>query len=153
MAEQTPLTALRAAELALEAGLPPGVLNVLPGIGERVGTAIASHHDIDKVAFTGSTETGKSIMQAAGASNLKRVSLELGGKSPSIVSEDANIEQARRAPAGRDARPSQPRESLTAPCSPVRCVRRWRRRTSLFSSTTAKCAYLLAKACLRMHST
>ncbi len=90
-AEQTPLTALRVGELALEAGFPPGVVNIIPGYGETAGAAIAEHMDIDKVAFTGSTEVGKLIMQAAGRTNLKRVTLELGGKSPNIVLADADL--------------------------------------------------------------
>ncbi len=93
-AEQTPLTALRVGELALEAGIPLGVVNIVPGFGETAGAAIAEHMDIDKVAFTGSTEVGKLIMQAAGRSNLKRVTLELGGKSPNIVFADANMDAA-----------------------------------------------------------
>ncbi|WP_028205155.1 aldehyde dehydrogenase family protein [Paraburkholderia nodosa] len=91
--EQTPLTALRLGELALEAGLPAGVLNIVTGFGNPVGAAIAAHPGIDKVAFTGSGETGRRILQAA-AGNLKRVSLELGGKSPVIVFPDANLEAA-----------------------------------------------------------
>src|SRR5580704_16800311 len=83
-AEQTPLTALRIGELILEAGIPEGVVNIITGFGETAGAAIASHPDIDKVAFTGSTEVGKLILQAS-AGNLKRVSLELGGKSPNVV--------------------------------------------------------------------
>lgn len=93
-AEQTPLSALRVAELALEAGFPPGVINMLPGWGPTAGGAIAEHYDIDKVAFTGSTEVGKLIMQAAGRSNLKRVTLELGGKSPNIVFADSDLDAA-----------------------------------------------------------
>lgn len=93
-AEQTPLTALRIGELILEAGFPPGVVNILPGYGPTAGAAIASHMDIDKVAFTGSGEVGHLILQAAGRTNLKRVSLELGGKSPNIVFADADMEQA-----------------------------------------------------------
>lgn len=93
-AEQTPLTALRVGELLLEAGLPPGVVNIVPGFGETAGAAIAEHMDVDKVAFTGSTETGKLIMQAAARSNLKRVTLELGGKSPNIVFADADLDAA-----------------------------------------------------------
>jgi aldehyde dehydrogenase (NAD+) len=93
-AEQTPLTALRLGELIVEAGFPPGVVNILPGYGPTAGGAIAEHMDIDKVAFTGSSEVGHLIMQAAGRSNLKRVSLELGGKSPNIVFSDADLEQA-----------------------------------------------------------
>ena len=88
-AEQTPLTALRLAELIAEAGMPEGVVNVVPGFGETAGAALATHMDVDKVAFTGSTEVGKLIVQAAGASNLKKLTLELGGKSPNIVFEDA----------------------------------------------------------------
>ncbi|CAL1239240.1 aldehyde dehydrogenase family protein [Candidatus Methylocalor cossyra] len=93
-AEQTPLSALRVAELALEAGIPDGVINVVPGFGPTAGAAIAEHMDIDKVAFTGSTEVGKLIMQAAGRSNLKRVTLELGGKSPNIVFADSDLDAA-----------------------------------------------------------
>jgi len=93
-AEQTPLTALRLGELILEAGFPPGVVNILPGYGPTAGAAIANHRDIDKVAFTGSSEVGHLIMEAAGRSNLKRVSLELGGKSPNIVFADADMDQA-----------------------------------------------------------
>lgn len=93
-AEQTPLTALRVAELAMEAGFPDGVINVVPGYGPTAGAAIAEHNDIDKVAFTGSTEVGKLIMQAAGRSNLKRVTLELGGKSPNIVFADSDLDAA-----------------------------------------------------------
>src|SRR5215472_7652152 len=88
-AEQTPLTALRLAGLIAEAGVPDGVVNVVPGFGETAGAALAAHHDVDKVAFTGSTDVGKLIVAAAGASNLKKVSLELGGKSPNVVFDDA----------------------------------------------------------------
>jgi aldehyde dehydrogenase (NAD+) len=93
-AEQTPLTALRVGELILETGFPRGVVNILPGYGPVAGAAIASHMDIDKVAFTGATETGRLVMQAAATSNMKRVALELGGKSPNIVFADADLEQA-----------------------------------------------------------
>ncbi|HEY3686526.1 MAG TPA: aldehyde dehydrogenase family protein [Streptosporangiaceae bacterium] len=88
-AEQTPLTALRLAELIAEAGLPPGVVNVVPGYGETAGARLAVHPDVDKVAFTGSTEVGREIVRAA-AGNLKKLTLELGGKSPNIVFEDAD---------------------------------------------------------------
>jgi phenylacetaldehyde dehydrogenase len=88
-AEQTPLTALRLAELVAEAGVPDGVVNVVPGFGETAGAALAAHGDVDKVAFTGSTEVGKLIVAAAGATNLKKLTLELGGKSPNIVFDDA----------------------------------------------------------------
>ena len=86
--EKSPLTALKVAELAVAAGLPPGVLNVVPGLGQSAGKALAQHMDVDCVAFTGSTATGRAIMQYAGQSNLKRVSLECGGKSPNIVLAD-----------------------------------------------------------------
>jgi phenylacetaldehyde dehydrogenase len=92
-AEQTPLTALRLAELVLEAGFPPGVVNILAGFGETAGAALAAHDMVDKVAFTGSTEVGKLIVKAA-AGNLKKVTLELGGKSPAIVFPDADLERA-----------------------------------------------------------
>jgi phenylacetaldehyde dehydrogenase len=87
-AEQTPLTALRLGELLLEAGVPEGVVNIVTGLGETAGAALAAHEDVDKIAFTGSTEVGKLIVKAA-AGNLKKVSLELGGKSPNIVFKDA----------------------------------------------------------------
>jgi aldehyde dehydrogenase (NAD+) len=93
-AEQTPLTALRVGELIVEAGFPAGVVNILPGYGPTAGAALANHMDVDKVAFTGSTEVGHLIMGAAANSNLKRVTLELGGKSPNIVFADANMDQA-----------------------------------------------------------
>src|SRR5580698_1562161 len=92
-AEQTPMTALRLAELVQEAGFPAGVVNVLTGFGETAGAALAAHPDVDKVAFTGSTEVGKLIVQAA-AGNLKKVSLELGGKSPAIILADADLDAA-----------------------------------------------------------
>src|SRR6266566_492951 len=88
-AEQTPLTALLLAQLIAEAGIPEGVVNVVTGFGETAGAALAAHNDVDKVAFTGSTEVGKLIVQAA-AGNLKKVSLELGGKSPNVVFDDAD---------------------------------------------------------------
>ncbi len=93
-AEQTPLSALRVGELILEAGFPQGVVNILPGYGPTAGAAIANHMDVDKVAFTGSTEVGHLIMRAAAESNLKRVTLELGGKSPNIVFADADMAEA-----------------------------------------------------------
>jgi phenylacetaldehyde dehydrogenase len=92
-AEQTPLSALRLAELITEAGFPDGVVNVVPGFGETAGAALAAHPDVDKVAFTGSTEVGKLIVKSA-AGNLKKVSLELGGKSPNIVLADADLDVA-----------------------------------------------------------
>ena len=93
-AEQTPLSALVAAKLIVEAGFPPGVINIISGFGKTAGAAIASHMGIDKVAFTGSTVTGRSIMKAAASSNLKKVTLELGGKSPTIIFNDANLDAA-----------------------------------------------------------
>uniref|UniRef100_A0A8C7LJM2 Aldehyde dehydrogenase 1 family, member A2 n=1 Tax=Oncorhynchus kisutch TaxID=8019 RepID=A0A8C7LJM2_ONCKI len=93
-AEQTPLTCLYIGSLVKEAGFPPGVVNILPGFGPTAGAAIASHMGIDKVAFTGSTEVGKLIQEAAGKSNLKRVTLELGGKNPNIIFADADLDLA-----------------------------------------------------------
>jgi len=93
-AEQTPLGALVAATLIKEAGFPPGVINIISGFGKVAGAAIASHMDVDKVAFTGSTVVGRTILKAAASSNLKKVTLELGGKSPNIVFEDADIDNA-----------------------------------------------------------
>ncbi|HEY6167540.1 MAG TPA: aldehyde dehydrogenase family protein [Verrucomicrobiae bacterium] len=92
-AEQTPMTALRLGELIEQAGFPAGVVNIVTGYGETAGAALAAHRDVDKVAFTGSTEVGKLIVKAA-AGNLKKVSLELGGKSPNIVLEDADMDTA-----------------------------------------------------------
>ncbi|KAK7320003.1 hypothetical protein RJT34_04732 [Clitoria ternatea] len=93
-AEQTPLSALYCAHLAKLAGIPDGVLNIVPGFGPTAGAAISSHMDIDKVSFTGSTKTGREVMQAAAKSNLKQVSLELGGKSPLVIFDDADIDKA-----------------------------------------------------------
>jgi aldehyde dehydrogenase (NAD+) len=92
-AEEAPLTPLRLGELILEAGVPPGVVNIVPGFGETAGAALAAHAGVDKIAFTGSHLTGQKII-AASAGNLKRVSLELGGKSPDIVFADADLENA-----------------------------------------------------------
>ena len=94
-AEQAPLTALRLAELCLEAGVPDGVVNVLSGFGEDAGAALAQHPDVDKLTFTGSTEVGRKILHAS-EGNLKRVTLELGGKSPNIVFSDANLKHASK---------------------------------------------------------
>ncbi|QNI34484.1 aldehyde dehydrogenase family protein [Alloacidobacterium dinghuense] len=93
-AEQTPLSALRIGELVVDAGFPEGVVNLVPGFGPIAGAAIARHMDIDKVAFTGSTEIGRLILEAAARSNLKRVTLELGGKSPNIIFEDTDLDEA-----------------------------------------------------------
>jgi aldehyde dehydrogenase (NAD+) len=93
-AEQTPLSALRIGELIMAAGFPEGVVNLLPGFGPTAGAAIAHHMDVDKVAFTGSTEVGRLIMEAAARSNLKRTTLELGGKSPNIIFEDSDLDEA-----------------------------------------------------------
>ena len=92
-AEEAPLTSLRLAELCQEAGVPPGVVNVVPGFGETAGAALSEHPDVDKVAFTGSHLTGQKIIRAS-AGNLKRVSLELGGKSPDVVFADADLDAA-----------------------------------------------------------
>jgi phenylacetaldehyde dehydrogenase len=92
-AEQTPLTCLRLGELMQEAGFPDGVVNIIPGYGETAGAALAAHADVDKVAFTGSTEVGKLILHAA-TGNLKKVSLELGGKSPNVVFADVDLDTA-----------------------------------------------------------
>jgi phenylacetaldehyde dehydrogenase len=92
-AEQTPLTALRLGELIMEAGFPNGVVNIVPGYGETAGAALAAHDQVDKIAFTGSTEVGKLIVHAA-TGNLKKVSLELGGKSPNVVFKDADLDTA-----------------------------------------------------------
>ena len=98
-AEQTPLTALYLAEIMAQAGLPNGVVNIVTGYGETAGAALAAHEEVDKIAFTGSTEVGRLVAKAA-TGNLKKVSLELGGKSPNIVFSDAD-------PSGRDRRRSQ----------------------------------------------
>jgi aldehyde dehydrogenase (NAD+) len=93
-AEQTPLSALRIGELIVEAGFPEGVVNLLPGFGPTAGAAIVNHMDVDKIAFTGSTEVGRLVMEGAAKSNLKRVTLELGGKSPNIVFADTDLDDA-----------------------------------------------------------
>ncbi|HZR63656.1 MAG TPA: aldehyde dehydrogenase family protein [Terriglobales bacterium] len=92
-AEQTPLSALRLGELIMEAGFPEGVVNIVPGYGETAGAALAAHMDVDKIAFTGSTEVGKMIVHAA-TGNLKKVTLELGGKSPNVIFKDADMKVA-----------------------------------------------------------
>jgi acyl-CoA reductase-like NAD-dependent aldehyde dehydrogenase len=92
--EETPLSALRLAELVQDADLPAGVVNVVPGFGETAGARLAAHPDVDKIAFTGSTEVGKLIARASADTNLKRISLELGGKSPNIVFGDADLTKA-----------------------------------------------------------
>ena len=92
-AEESPLSALRLGELCLEAGIPEGVINIVTGTGEEAGAALAAHPDVDKVAFTGSFETGQSIVRAS-AGNMKRLTLELGGKSPNIIFADADLEAA-----------------------------------------------------------
>jgi acyl-CoA reductase-like NAD-dependent aldehyde dehydrogenase len=98
--EKSPLSAIRLGQLALEAGVPPGVFNVVPGFGSTAGAALASHLDVDAIAFTGSTATGRSVMRAAAESNLKRVSLECGGKSPNIIMADyPDLPRAARAAA------------------------------------------------------
>jgi phenylacetaldehyde dehydrogenase len=92
-AEQTPLSALKLGELILEAGIPAGVVNIVTGFGEETGAPLAAHDEVDKIAFTGSTEVGKMIVAAA-AGNLKKVSLELGGKSPNVVFADADLAES-----------------------------------------------------------
>jgi aldehyde dehydrogenase (NAD(P)+) len=94
-AEQTPLSALYFGKLVVEASLPAGVVNIIPGLGVVAGKHLAGHMDVDKVAFTGSTNTGRVIMREA-ANNLKNITLECGGKSPSIVFADADLEQATK---------------------------------------------------------
>jgi aldehyde dehydrogenase (NAD+) len=93
-AEQTPLSILRLGELIMEAGFPDGVVNILPGYGPTAGASLAKHRDVDKIAFTGSTQVGMEIMRTSHVHNLKRITLELGGKSPNIVMDDADIDQA-----------------------------------------------------------
>ncbi|CAF3573047.1 unnamed protein product [Rotaria socialis] len=93
-AEETPLTALYCASLIKEAGFPPGVVNIVPGDGPECGHAIVVHEDVDKISFTGSVEVGKKVQEGAAKSNLKRVTLELGGKSPLIICEDADVDFA-----------------------------------------------------------
>lgn len=90
--ELTPLTALYMCNLIAKAGFPPGVVNCVPGLGRTTGDAISRHMDIDKVAFTGSVLTGRKIQEAAAQSNLKKVTLELGGKSPIVVFDSADLE-------------------------------------------------------------
>jgi aldehyde dehydrogenase (NAD+) len=92
-AEESPLSALRLGELCLEAGIPEGVVNIVTGTGEEAGAALAAHPDVDKIAFTGSFETGQHIVRAS-AGNMKRLTLELGGKSPNIVFADADLDAA-----------------------------------------------------------
>ncbi|KAG5347357.1 hypothetical protein C0989_012191, partial [Termitomyces sp. Mn162] len=94
--EITPLTALRFADLIIEAGFPPGVVNIVNGYGSTVGQAITEHPLISKIAFTGSTLVGREILKASSESNLKVVSFELGGKSPTIIFDDAYLDQAIR---------------------------------------------------------
>jgi len=93
-AEQTPISALYLASLIKEAGFPPGVVNIVPGYGPTAGAAIVNHHDVNKVSFTGSTEVGQLILERSAKTNLKRVTLELGGKSPNIIFPDVDIESA-----------------------------------------------------------
>ncbi len=95
IAEETPLTGLRLGQLCLEAGVPDGVVNIVPGYGETAGRALVAHPDVDKISFTGSTAVGKEIMRTA-ADTLKKISLELGGKSPNIIFADADIDAAAK---------------------------------------------------------
>lgn len=112
--EVTPLSVLKLAELTHEAGFPPGVVNVLPGLGQIAGQAISEHPGIGKVSFTGSTLVGRKIMEAAAKTNLKRVTLELGGKNPTIVFDDADLEQAIKWSIG----------GILCVCNVCACVRR-----------------------------
>ena len=131
-AEAAPLSAIRLGELITEAGFPDGVVNIVTGFGETAGAALAERPDVDKVAFTGSTEVGKLIVKAA-AGNLKRVSLELGGKSPAIVFPDADLElaiagtasaffttRASAAPRARDCSPTNRSSTRSSKASPRR---------------------------------
>lgn len=93
-AEQTPLTALKVAEMLKEVGFPPGVVSILPGYGPTAGAALSNHMKVRKIAFTGSTEVGRLILKASAESNLKQVQLELGGKSPLVIFEDADLDEA-----------------------------------------------------------
>merc|ERR1719324_2292911 len=97
LSEKTPLSGLMMCELIQEAGFPPGVVNIINGYGPTTGDVIARHPDISKIAFTGSSAVGHKIVEAAGASNLKKVTLELGGKSPMIICKDADLDQAATA--------------------------------------------------------
>ena len=99
-AEQSPLSAIRLGELACEAGVPPGVFNVVPGFGEEAGKALALHPEVDLITFTGSTEVGRLMLRYAAESNLKRVALECGGKTPQVVFADADLEAAAAASPG-----------------------------------------------------
>ena len=117
VAEQTPLSALRLGDLILEAGFPEGVVNILTGFGETAGAPLAAHPDVDKVAFTGSTEVGRLIVRAA-AGNLKKVTLELGGKSPAIVFPDADLPRRDLRYGQRDL--LQPRSVLLRRLAPLR---------------------------------
>jgi aldehyde dehydrogenase (NAD+) len=92
--EVTPLSTLKFAELVKTAGFPPGVINIINGYGKDVGQALSEHPDIGKISFTGSTLTGRRIMESAARTNLKRVTLELGGKSPTIIFDDADLQKA-----------------------------------------------------------
>lgn len=92
-AELTPLSALYLGKLAVEAGFAPGVVNVVPGYGDEAGAALSAHPGVAKISFTGSTVVGKKVLRTASETNLKKVTLELGGKSPSIVFDDADINQ------------------------------------------------------------
>jgi len=133
-AEQSPVVALALAELAVEAGVPDGVLNVLPGFGETAGQALGRHMDVDKVAFTGSSEVGKLFLVYAGESNMKGVQLECGGKSPNVIFGDVpdvdwRWRRRRRASSATPARSAAPaRGSCCRSRSPTRCWRSWRPR-------------------------
>lgn len=94
LAEQTPLSGLRVGELIQEAGFPEGVVNLVTGFGETAGRALVNHPLVDKIAFTGSTEVGREIIKNSTNSNIKRLTMELGGKSPNIILDDADLDLA-----------------------------------------------------------
>ena len=134
--EKSPLSAIRLAQLAVEAGVPDGVFNVVPGLGQTAGKALALHMDVDCITFTGSTATGRNIMQYAGQSNMKRVSLECGGKSPNIVMADCpDLDKAATAAALCDFRQSGRGvfRGLAAAGSGQRQGRRYWRRSGLWA--------------------
>src|SRR3546814_6010084 len=121
--EKSPLSAIRVAQLAIEAGIPPGVLNVLPGYGHTVGKALALHMDVDTLVFTGSTKIAKQLMVYSGESNMKRVWLEAGGKSPNIVFADApDLQAAAESAASRTEEHTSDLQSLMRTWYAVVCL-------------------------------
>ncbi len=140
-AEQTPLTALRVGELASEAGFPPGVINILNGLGETTGAALVVHPDVDKIAFTGHVDTAK-IIQKAAADTLKRTTFELGGKSPNVIFADCDLDAGRRRRVPRHLLPRRPVLHRRQPAvrrgedSPRSSSSAWPRRPRSASSAT-----------------